>query len=127
MSAVRGKVWNIKVFFTFNILFVISLFQGSTHSFTYMAAIIITILRNPYYGTHKTGTDIQTDIQTHSGLYRVAAQLRDESFPGLEMKITYKKYSTYKKVEYLSNHLLDHTQILNLSLGDKSKILNFLK
>ena len=26
------------------------------------------------------------------------------------------------KVEYLSNHLLEHTQIVNLSLGDQTKL-----
>ena len=31
------------------------------------------------------------------------------------------------KVEYLSNPLLDHTQILNLSLDDKSKFYKPLK
>ena len=31
------------------------------------------------------------------------------------------------KVEYLSNHLLDHTQILNLDLGDQSKVFKYFK
>ena len=31
------------------------------------------------------------------------------------------------KVEYLSNHLLDHTQILNLSFSDQTKFINFFK
>ena len=31
------------------------------------------------------------------------------------------------KVEYLSNHLLDHTQILNLSLDDQTRFDKFLK
>ena len=31
------------------------------------------------------------------------------------------------KVEYLSNGLLDPTEILNLSLGDQTKIRNCLK
>ena len=31
------------------------------------------------------------------------------------------------KVEYLSNHLLDHTLILNLSLDDQTKFYNALK
>ena len=31
------------------------------------------------------------------------------------------------KVEYLSIHWLDHTQILNLSLGDQTKLYNFFK
>ena len=30
------------------------------------------------------------------------------------------------KVEYLSNHLLDHTQMLSLSLNDRGHILQFL-
>ena len=30
------------------------------------------------------------------------------------------------KVEYLSNSLLDHTQILNLDLGDQSKVLKYI-
>ena len=29
------------------------------------------------------------------------------------------------KVEYLSNHLLDHTQILNLNLGHQSKVIKY--
>ena len=29
------------------------------------------------------------------------------------------------KVEYLSNRLLDHTQILNLDLGDQSKVFKY--
>ena len=31
------------------------------------------------------------------------------------------------KVKYLSNHLLDHTQILNLSLDDQTIFYKFLK
>ena len=31
------------------------------------------------------------------------------------------------KVEYLSNHLLDHTQILNLSLDDQIILYKFFK
>ena len=31
------------------------------------------------------------------------------------------------KVEYLSNQLLDHTQILNLEFGDQSKVFRFFK
>ena len=31
------------------------------------------------------------------------------------------------KVEYLCNHLLDHTQILNPSLDDQTQILQILK
>ena len=29
------------------------------------------------------------------------------------------------KVEYLSNRLLDHTQILNLDLGNQSKVFKY--
>ena len=31
------------------------------------------------------------------------------------------------KVEYLSNPLLDHTQILNLDVGDQSKVFKYFK
>ena len=31
------------------------------------------------------------------------------------------------KVEYLSNRLLDHTQMLNLDLGDQSKLVKYFK
>ena len=31
------------------------------------------------------------------------------------------------KVEFLSNRLLDHTQILNFDLGDQSKLLKYFK
>ena len=31
------------------------------------------------------------------------------------------------KVEYLSNRLLDHTKILNLDLGDQSKVFKYFK
>ena len=31
------------------------------------------------------------------------------------------------KVEYLINCLLDHTQILNLDIGDKSKVFKYFK
>jgi hypothetical protein len=32
-----------------------------------------------------------------------------------------------KRVEYLSNHILDLTQILNLTLGDQSKVFKHFK
>ena len=31
------------------------------------------------------------------------------------------------EVEYISNHLLDHTQIVNLDLGDQSKVFKYFK
>ena len=31
------------------------------------------------------------------------------------------------KVEYLSNHLYDHTQVLSLDLGDQSKVFKYFK
>jgi hypothetical protein len=34
-------------------------------------------------------------------------------------------YLKISKVDYLSNHLLDHTQILNLDLGDQSKVFKY--
>ena len=36
-------------------------------------------------------------------------------------------YLKILKVEYLSNHLLDHTQILNLSLDGQIILYNFIK
>ena len=31
------------------------------------------------------------------------------------------------KLEYLSNQLLDHTKILNLELGDQTKVFKYFK
>jgi hypothetical protein len=36
-------------------------------------------------------------------------------------------YLKIPKVEYLSNRLLDHTQIFNLDLGDQSKVFKYFK
>jgi hypothetical protein len=78
-------------------------------------------MTNPYFVNIKSGIYQQPLIGSFSNVILKLRKYIHQNQPPMEddFKIL--------KVKYFSNHLLDHTQILNLDFGDKSKVFIHFK